>query len=306
MKSKTYVFTVSLLILVFLVSCAPKANPTSAPNQPTVPAVVSSTATSSAPAAAKRPFVVTEPQTIDDMDPGKNWGWEGNFLALEYDTLFVAKGASAPTIEPWLAAEIPTQANGGISADGLVYTIKIKPGAKFHDGVTPVDAKAVVYSYTRMQKLATGVDSVTADWITKMEVGDPLTVRFTLKQPFGDFMWSMTSTYGNQIVNPTLVDQHLGKLQDGTDDYGSTWLYDHEAGSGPYSMASVDKTVNTLTLQRYPNWWRGWPSDGKMIDQIIYRTGIDSQSARLMLQKGDIDMALSLDASDFEAIAGKA
>jgi peptide/nickel transport system substrate-binding protein len=308
MKSKTYVFTVSLLILVFLVSCAPKAapNPTSAPNQPTTPAAGVATATSSAPAVAKRPFVVTEGQTIDDMDPGKNWGWEGNFLALEYDTLFVAKGASSPTIEPWLATEIPTKENGGISADGLVYTIKIRPGAKFHDGKTPVDATAVVYTYTRMQKLATGVDSVTADWITKMEIVDPLTVRFTLKQPFGDFMWSMTSTYGNQIVNPTLVDAHLGKLEDGSPDYGSTWLYDHEAGSGPYSMASVDKTVNTLTLQRNPDWWRGWPSDGKTIDQIIYRTGVDSQSARLMLEKGDIDMALSLDASDYEAITSKA
>ncbi len=282
MKSRIYVFTVSLLILGFLASCAtPGANSTQK--------------------AVNRPLVVGVVDQVGDMDPGKNWGWEGTFLALMYDSLFTAVGSSNPTIQPWLATEIPTQQNGGISADGLVYTIHIKPGVKFHDG-TPLDANAVIYSYTRQQKLATGVDAVTADWISKMVAVDPLTVQFTLTQPFGNFLWSMSSAWGNEIVNPALVQQHLGKLADGTPDYGSTWLFDHEAGSGPYSMVSVDKTNNTLTLARNPAWFHGWPSNGNMINQIIIRTNVDSENARLMLEKGDIDMALTLDATDFDAI----
>jgi peptide/nickel transport system substrate-binding protein len=249
--------------------------------------------------------VVAVGNQLEDLDPGKNWGWEGNVLFLMYDGLFRSKGEASPIVEPWLATEIPSVENGGISADGLVYTVKIKPGVKFHDG-TPLDANAVIYTYDRMQKLATGVDNLTANWITKMEAVDPLTVRFTLKQPFGDFIISMSSIWGNMIVNPTLVKANEGKLEDGSPDFGSIWLYDHEAGSGAYKLVSIDLTQNTVTLERNVDWWRGWPSDGKMIEKIILRTMVPSSNARLLLEKGDVDMAMTLTASDYEALKGTA
>jgi oligopeptide transport system substrate-binding protein len=49
---------------------------------------------------------------------------------------------------PAMATELPTTQNGGISADGKTYTIKLKPGLKFSDG-SPLTAKDFEYSMKR-------------------------------------------------------------------------------------------------------------------------------------------------------------
>jgi oligopeptide transport system substrate-binding protein len=49
---------------------------------------------------------------------------------------------------PALAVELPSQQNGGISADGMTYTIKLKPGLKWSDG-TPLTMKDFEYSLLR-------------------------------------------------------------------------------------------------------------------------------------------------------------
>ncbi|TAK60891.1 MAG: peptide ABC transporter substrate-binding protein [Dehalococcoidia bacterium] len=49
---------------------------------------------------------------------------------------------------PWGAAEVPTVANGGIAADGVTYTIKIKPGLKWSDG-SPLTATDFAYGIVR-------------------------------------------------------------------------------------------------------------------------------------------------------------
>ena len=49
---------------------------------------------------------------------------------------------------PDLATEVPTQSNGGISSDGLTYTVHLKSGARFNNG-DPVTSKDVLYSWNR-------------------------------------------------------------------------------------------------------------------------------------------------------------
>lgn len=50
---------------------------------------------------------------------------------------------------PMLALEVPSVANGGVSADGLTYTFNIRPGVKFHDG-GDLTASDVAYSWERV------------------------------------------------------------------------------------------------------------------------------------------------------------
>jgi oligopeptide transport system substrate-binding protein len=55
-------------------------------------------------------------------------------------------------VVPDIATAVPTQANGGISADGLTYTIHLKPAVKFSNG-DPVTSKDVLYSWNRAAAL---------------------------------------------------------------------------------------------------------------------------------------------------------
>jgi len=240
---------------------------------------------------------------LTNAEPADDWDWQAPaFLGQIYEGLFRPKGEMNPTIDTWLAAEIPSKENGGISADGLVYTVKLKPGIKFHDG-SPLNAAAVIYSYERTKALKFGVSGVTANWIDKMEAVDDLTVKFTLGKPFADFLKSMTSPWGNSIVNPAITKAHEGKLGDGSPDWGYNWLITdaNEAGSGPYKFTSKDATLKQITLDRDPNYWGGWQGD-KFIDKVIIRWDVPSATARLMLEKGDADYAPNLAASDFAAL----
>jgi len=51
-------------------------------------------------------------------------------------------------IVPDISTTVPTQGNGGISSDGLTYTVHLNPNAKFNNG-DPVTSKDVVYSWNR-------------------------------------------------------------------------------------------------------------------------------------------------------------
>ena len=314
MKTKFPVFITLLVIMSFLAACQPSvATTTSAlPTNTQVEAAPKPTQTSSpteAPqptettSAVTRPFVMLVGLGMSASEPADNWDWQAPaYLSLVYEGLFRPKGEKNPTIEPWLAAEVPSKENGGISADGLVYTIKLKPGIKFHDG-SPLNAAAVIYSYERMKALKFGVSGVTANWIDKMEAPDDLTVKFTLSKPFADFLKSMSSVWGNLIVNPAITKAHEGKLADGSPDWGYTWLISeaNEAGSGPYKLVSRDLTLKQLSLERDPNYWGGWQGD-KHIEKMIIRWDVPSATARLLLEKGDADSAPNLAASDFVAI----
>jgi peptide/nickel transport system substrate-binding protein len=93
-----------------------------------------------------------------------------------------------------------------ISDDGRVYTFHLHEGVTFHDG-TALDAGDVKFSLDR----ARGEDSTNAQkglfaGIETVEVVDPLTVRVTLAQPDGSFLFNMA--WGDAvIVAPESVDQ---------------------------------------------------------------------------------------------------
>jgi len=85
-----------------------------------------------------------------------------------------------------------------ISEDGLTYTFTLHDGVSFHDG-TAMDAEDVKFSLDRARaEDSTNAQKALFGSIDTVEVVDPLTVRVTLKQPDGMFLFNMA--WGDAVI----------------------------------------------------------------------------------------------------------
>ena len=88
---------------------------------------------------------------------------------------------------PELCTVIPSQRNGGISADGKTITWHLRHGVKWSDGA-PFDADDVVYSTRQVLNPANIVVSRDGwDQITRIDEPNKYTVVYHLKAPYSSF-----------------------------------------------------------------------------------------------------------------------
>ncbi|MCL4558987.1 MAG: ABC transporter substrate-binding protein [Chloroflexi bacterium] len=101
---------------------------------------------------AKDPTSFTQLQTTqpDTLDPTLSASAAGQAIIQNvYDTLISYRGDSLTDFVPQLAEQVPSQQNGGISADGRTYTFTIRQGVKFHNGDS-LTAADVAYTFQRL------------------------------------------------------------------------------------------------------------------------------------------------------------
>ena len=84
------------------------------------------------------------------------------------------------------------------SPDGLTYEFKLRQGLRFHNG-DACSAEDVQYSFTRYK--GAGAKELQAK-VQQVEVVDPLTIRFHLREPWPDFMtfYGTTATAAGLVV----------------------------------------------------------------------------------------------------------
>jgi peptide/nickel transport system substrate-binding protein len=95
----------------------------------------------------------------------------------------------------------------------------------------------------------------------------------------------MTAEWGNWIVSPSAVKAHTQK-----NDLGQAWLASHDAGTGPYMLSQVVSN-RSVTLVRFPEYWRGW--SGHHVDRIVLTYVPQEQVRRSLIEQGDLDLTLS-------------
>ena len=180
---------------------------------------------------------------------------------------------------PELATEVPTQANGGVSKDGLTITWHIRKGVKWSDGV-PFDADDVVWSTNAVNNPANNeIGRDGWDLITKIDEPDKATVIFHLRKPYSGFL---PTFFGSAGANPCILPKHLlASLPNFNNaDYNSK-----PVGIGPFRYVRWSRG-DRVELEANPYYWRGMPK----IKNVSYHFIPDRNTLLTQLQTGEVDI----------------
>ena len=246
---------------------------------------------------------------IDYMDPNISYYTIGTLnLRMWSRQLFTnpAKGDTTSTV-PDLASEIPTTSNGGVSKDGLTYTVKLRDGAEWNtDPARPVVAADMVRGMKRTcnpvqpfggipdfdtlfvgyQKFCAAFAKVKpnptaiADFIDKTDLPgvvakDDKTVVFKLTRPAA----YLPALLSMSAMSPAPVE--TGKYLP-----GSTELGKHTISDGPYQVENWTPT-KSITYTRNPAWKSSSdPVRKAYVDKIVIDETPTQESTQQQLETG--------------------
>src|SRR5579864_363766 len=188
---------------------------------------------------------------------------------------------------PFLAAELPTQENGGLSDDGKSVTWKLKQGVKWHDG-QPFTADDCIFNWQYAGDPATATYDVATYKDIKVEKIDDHTIKVIFKKP--------TPFWADPFVGVRgmMIPKHLFEAYKG-DKSRDAPANLKPVGTGPFKFVDF-KPGDTVTGARNPDYH---VPNRPYFDTIEMKGGGDAVSAaRAVLQTGEYDYSWNLQVED--------
>jgi peptide/nickel transport system substrate-binding protein len=180
---------------------------------------------------------------------------------------------------PELATQIPTQANGGVSKDGLTITYHLRHGVRWSDGA-PFNADDVVFSTQVVLNPATNeIGRLGWDQITKTDEPNKYTVVYHMRKPYSPFLETFFSTSG---ANPCILPKHLLAKYPNINHVPYNSL---PVGIGPFKYVRWDRAQDVILVPN-PLYFRGMPK----LQKIIYKIIPDRNTVLSQLQAHELDM----------------
>lgn len=227
-----------------------------------------------------------------NLEPGNIT--DGNSIYVQtqiYNTLIDTKPGSTE-LEASLATEW-TDSEGG-----KAWTLKLRPGVKFHDG-TEFNAEAVKFNVERWWdpksefgfrnagkpyqiwgELFGGYRGTPDSLLQEMVVVGTDTVRFVFKQPFAAFPSAISSGYFG-IASPDAIKKAGAS-------YGTP--SSTAVGTGPFVFKEW-RSGDRVVLEKNPNYWKeGTPK----VSQLVIRFITDPAARLAQLRSGTIDFTVDL------------
>ncbi len=234
------------------------------------------------------------PFEVASLDPHR-MNEETAVIALGnvYDTLVQIDPADPTKIIGRLAT------SWKINDDSTVFTLTIRDDAKFTTG-NPVTADDVKFSLDRLWNLQAS-PSFILEGMQSVEVVDPQTVTITLAAPDAPFLSKLAFTMV-AIVDSKVAKEH-GAVSDETavdQDKAEEFFNTTSIGSGAFTLASYAPNQE-LILNRNPDYWGGGP----YVNRVIMKDVPESTVQRQLLERGEIDIAWSLDFETAKSLAGR-
>lgn len=237
---------------------------------------------------------------IDDIvsiDPHEAFEFSGLDLTNNlYDTLIELDPTRPGELVPGLAE------SWSVSEDGLTYTFKIKSGITFSSG-NPLTAEDAAGSLRRVIKIDKTPAFIlaqfgfTAENVDQMITFDGDTVTITTDKVYAPTFFYNCLTAG--VAN--IVDMKTVMANDADGDMGNNWLKSNSAGTGAYVLRSYKQNEGYI-LEAREGHWRG---DAK-IRNVFMQHVPEGATERLLLEKGDIDIARELTPTDIDGLSGNA
>ena len=236
---------------------------------------------------------------IDDiisLDPAETFELVGGeVIANVYDRITV--------YEPGAVVEL----TGGVAEswdvadDGHTIILHVRPDQTFHSG-NPVTAADVVFSLTRVIKLNKTPSFIfsqfgwTPENVDQMvSATDDMTVELKIPESLAPTLVLNCLAAGVGSV----VDHKVALEHESNGDLGYEWLKTNSAGSGPFTLRSW-KPNESVILEAYADSRFGAPA----MERVILRHVPEPGAQRLLIEKGDADIARNLTADQIAGLEG--
>jgi len=194
---------------------------------------------------------------------------------------------SEGNLVPFLASEIPSVQNGGVSPDGRTVTWKLKKNITWHDG-KPFTADDVVFTAAYAGDPATSTVSVATYKDIKVEKIDAHTVKVTYSRPTPFWAEALTGIYG------CILPKHVFEPFKGAKSREAE-ANTKPVGTGPYKFVDF-KPGDSLTAEAYAGYY---VPNQPFFDRLELKGGGDALSAaRAVLQTNEYDAAWNLAVED--------
>lgn len=274
-------FDRSMIILavmaMLLSACATASTPAVAPAAP------ASTAPTDEPAAiveTKSRSVLTVARQADAnlWDPKFTNDNDSLWAQTQIFATLMQNSPDGKELRPWLAESLEW------NKDATEVTFKLHADAKFCDG-SQITAEDVKWSLERGMEADSAVS-----WQffanPKIAVIDDLTVKFTLDRPNVAFPNYLT-LWGMSILSKKYAEK-----------VGVKVLAEKPLGSGPFCLDRWEKG-QLIVLKPNSGYWG---DDASQIDEVQLRVVQDDNARVLLVQTGEVDIALGIPYAQVEAL----
>ena len=163
-----------------------------------------------------------------------------------------------------------------ISADQTVYTFRLQEGVSWHDG-KPFGADDVVFTLDKfLRDVHPRWRPIVNAQVKSIEKVDDLTVRVTLKQPFGPFVLSQ------EVASAPMIPRHI---YEGTD-YRANPMNNTPIGTGPMKFGEWRKGSYVKLVRNESYWDKGKP----YLDEMYFQFIPDAASRAVAYETGKVDV----------------